>query len=202
MFHISDPDNNTYIINWKTLCYHAENGKAGHIVAGDNDSKSLPILHGSQDWGKWSMMLKAYLRSKGLWAYVNGSKMADWTESDQQSYLDPKIEASIKTKLADKWKLCQEWETEDDKALGVITMKLSPMLSSYVKGDSRTTWDDLKTMFGTPGVQAILNWFNNAIAWRFPTNKSPSESINELLDIFGKMAVNVLGLIPPQPQAS
>ena len=85
----------------------------------ENHTQTLKVLTGS-NWNTWEGPMTAFLRSKGLWMYVNGS------------YTLPSP-GNASSPTADETKLIREWKKEDSMALGYITLYIAVNLNTHVK---------------------------------------------------------------------
>ena len=83
------------------------------------------------NYQNWSRMVSAYLKTQGLWSYVSGNTpeppavaypgtlQSDASPSDKATY-----ETLLKDYEAAKTK-ADTWNIEDDKAMGIIALKLA-----------------------------------------------------------------------------
>jgi hypothetical protein len=135
--------------------------------------------------------MQAYLKSKELWYYVNGV-------TNRPSCIDPPAEpipaegsttVERSTRLAyestlktynDQRATRLEWDTADDKALGIIQLRMADKLQYLVKGTARLTWENIKSQFDVSGPAAIFVDFKYVINFKFDERKEPSVQVAEL----------------------
>src|SRR6266568_3859302 len=164
---------------------------------GGDDTKDLPELICS-NWLLWSLRMRAYLQAKEMWQYVDG------TIKQPKKYLQE--ERSILASIDEKGKEVKpkltwvdtdqvdlkfmEWSKQDDKALGIMTLKISPSLTYLLKLTAAQTWNAIEARYGQPGAAGIYVDFLDAIHWEMPANKNPAEELGKLLTNFQRLASN------------
>ena len=126
---------------------------SNYTIGGDDDTPKIPLLNGS-NWQYWEMMMKAYLQSKGLWPWVNGTKMSHPLTTKEQQQLDSgKVEESTAKLFYERMVFHETWVENNSKALGY---KLSPSLQHHIKSTAIKTWESLEGTYGKPGAAGIL----------------------------------------------
>ncbi len=73
--------------------------------------KLVPLFEG-KDWNVWSQTMTAFLRSQGLWSFVNGTDQKPREYSESSGATTAHIAARAKER--------QEWVNKDDQAIGFI----------------------------------------------------------------------------------
>src|SRR6266567_6696112 len=127
---------------WPKLVAMVDGKNANRTIGGDDD-KNIPVLNGT-NWQVWKFKMRAYLQSKECWLIVDGTKTKP-RKWEQEEYsvpavmeVDKGVEKVIKeattawrdtTKFTEEW---MEWIEADSKALGIMTLKLSPSLSGMI----------------------------------------------------------------------
>ncbi|HYT41908.1 MAG TPA: DUF4219 domain-containing protein, partial [Methylomirabilota bacterium] len=162
---------------------------------GGDDTKDLPELIGS-NWLLWSLRMRAYLQVKEMWQYVNGTieqpKKYIQEERSMPASVDEKGK-EVKPRLAwvdtDQVDLkFTEWSKQDDKALGIMTLKISPSLTYLIELTASETWNAIEKRYGQPGAAGVYVDFMEAIHWEMPQNKNPAEELGSLLTTFQRLA--------------
>jgi hypothetical protein len=117
---------------WRHVDYLARNDKFYMRVGGDGDKSDVKILDGT-NYQQWAPKMQAYLKSKELWYYISSVKnrpscipepirpvpaagSTTILSSDLLAY-----DARLKTYNEER-ELVLEWDTADDKALGIIQL--------------------------------------------------------------------------------
>jgi hypothetical protein len=117
---------------WRHVDYLARNDKFYMRVGGDDDKSDVKVLDGT-NYQQWAPKMQAYLKSKELWYYISGVKnrpscipeplrpvpAAGSTTISSADHLA--YEARLKTYNKER-ELVLEWDTADDKALGIIQL--------------------------------------------------------------------------------
>jgi hypothetical protein len=120
---------------WRHVDYLARNDKFYMRVGGDGDKSDVKTLDGT-NYQQWAPKMKAYLMSKELWYYVNGYKNCPNCIAEPEapvlaegsttipSAVIATYEANLNT-YNEQQKICLEWDTADDKALGIIQLRMA-----------------------------------------------------------------------------
>ncbi|KAF8635252.1 hypothetical protein AX14_010524 [Amanita brunnescens Koide BX004] len=102
------------------------------------------------NYQNWSRMVSMYLKTQGLWSYVSGITAEPPVVANPgtlRSGATPSEVTTHKTLLRDyeaaKIK-ADAWNIEDDKAMGIITLKLTPSMQYLLKKYSKETWENIK----------------------------------------------------------
>ena len=150
------------------------------------------------NYQNWSRMVSVYLKMQGLWSYVSGvteeppvvanpgtlHSGATPSETVTHKTLLKDYEAA-KTK-ADAWNIM----IEDDKAMGIIALKLTPSMQYLLKKFSKETWENIKKLFDTPGAAGIFVHFRAAINFKMDEKKDPSVQISKLQTAVDNLSAN------------
>ncbi|TFK18095.1 hypothetical protein FA15DRAFT_731310 [Coprinopsis marcescibilis] len=107
----------------------------------------VPTLKGN-NWIQWSNIMTTYLQSQGLWLYVGGViGLPD----------DPPSGATAAEILLRQTQII-EWRKADQMAIGAITLKIAPSLKTHIALSSTTTWENLRTHFGSITHGTAYKW--------------------------------------------
>jgi Ser/Thr protein kinase RdoA (MazF antagonist) len=92
----------------------------------------------------------------GEWCHTNATydaAMVTWRDTTHEQQVRNR-------KARDKYnKIVRELTENEEKALGLISMKLSPSLIHLIKDTARATWLTLKSEFRTIGAAGVyLDW--------------------------------------------
>ena len=86
------------------------------------------------------------------------------------------------------------WDTADEKALGIIQLKMADKLQYLVKNTAAATWDNIKAQFDVAGPAAIFVDFKWVINFKFDERKEPSVQVAELNTRLNRLASHGFGL--------
>ena len=177
-------------IGWMEIDNIARSGNIHLSLGGDEDVGKIPILTGL-NWNEWSVAMTAFLRYKGLWQYVSGTKAgpSSLDESEKVALRADDTPKLVRDRLLAKKETWDDFVVNDDKALGLITLKLTQSLRHYVKNTAQKTWTGLQDAFGKPGAAGIFVDFSAAIHWKVNINRV-TESVNDLLTITQRLDTN------------
>jgi hypothetical protein len=189
---------------WRHVDYLARNNKFYMRVGGDGDKTDVKTLDGT-NYQQWAPKMKAYLMSKELWYYVNG-------ETKQPLCVDAPIQpvpesgsttvaASATTAYKAALKTYNEqrdvqivWDRADNKALGIIQLRMADKLQYLVKDTSLESWDNIKSQFDVSGPAAIFVDFKYVINFKFDERKEPSVQVAELNTCLNRLATHGFSL--------
>jgi hypothetical protein len=117
---------------WRHIDYLARNDKFYMRVGGNGDKSNVKTLDGT-NYQQWAPKMKAYLMSKELWYYVNGYKNHPNCIAEPEAPVLAKGSTTIPSSVIatyeatlntynEQRKIHLEWDTADDKALGIIQL--------------------------------------------------------------------------------
>jgi hypothetical protein len=159
-------------------------------VGGDGDKSDVKMLDGT-NYQQWAPKMRAYLMSKELWYYVNG-------ETEHPLCVDAPIQpvpesgsttvaASATATYKAALKTYNEqrdvqivWDRANNKALGIIQLRMADKLQYLVKDTSLDMWNNIKSQFDVSGPAAIFVDFKYVINFKFDERKEPSIQVAEL----------------------
>jgi len=153
----------------------------------------VPILDGT-NYREWSTLMQAYLRMQDLWDVVSGASSpptkptgiirdvaATETEAARRIRIPPSQE-----ELDVYQALWGPWSKEDNKALGAITLRLTPNLRHHLAATSRTSWDNLLAAFGVPSQSAAFADFTQVVNIKLSGN-NPIPEMERMQTLFGRL---------------
>jgi hypothetical protein len=162
---------------WRLVDYLAKNDKFYMRVGGDGDRTDVKTLDGT-NYQQWAPKMKAYLMSKELWYYVNG-------ETKRPSCVDAPVppvpergsttagssaiaayEAALKT-YNEQREVQIVWDRADNKALGIIQLRMADKLQYLIRDTSLQSWANIKSQFDVSGPAAIFVDFKFVINFKF-----------------------------------
>ena len=147
-----------------------------------SDSKRSFAALSSSNWGQWSDNMEAYLATKELWEYIDGS--------------NPMPVAADATKpTADERKELVEWKRKANKASGEIWLSVEDDQKVYikeVKGDPAAMWKKLEDIHlqKKPGARF------NAYDVLFSIRKDENETLTALMARADKAMQDIKALRP------
>jgi hypothetical protein len=189
---------------WRLVDYLARNEKFYMRVGGDGDKTDVKTLDGT-NYQQWAPKMKAYLMSKELWYYVNG-------ETKRPLCIDAPIQpvpesgsttvaASATTAYKAALKTYNEqrdvqivWDRADNKALGIIQLRMADKLQYLVKDTSLQSWANIKSQFDVSGTAAIFVDFKFVINFKFDNRKEPAVQVAELNTRLNRLATHGFNL--------
>jgi hypothetical protein len=189
---------------WRLVDYLAGNNKFYMRVGGDGDKTNVKTLDGT-NYQQWAPKMKAYLMSKELWYYVNG-------ETKRPLCIDAPIQpvpetgsttvaASATTAYKAALKTYNEqrdvqivWDRADNKALGIIQLRMADKLQYLVKDTSLESWANIKSQFDVSGPAAIFVDFKYVINFKFDERKEPAVQVAELNTRLNRLATHGFNL--------
>jgi hypothetical protein len=189
---------------WRHVDYLARNDKFYMRVGGDGDKTDVKTLDGT-NYQQWAPKMKAYLMSKELWYYVNG-------ETKRPLCIDAPIQpvpesgsttvaasataaykAALKT-YNEQREVQIVWDRADNKALGIIQLRMADKLQYLVKDTSLESWANIKSQFDVSGPAAIFVDFKYVINFKFDERKEPSVQVAELNTHLNRLATHGFSL--------
>ena len=102
----------------------------------------------------WSHHISGYLKLKECWDVIIETPPIKWTDellSEYSSTKDPQ-----KSELKDIYNDWKAWCAKDNKAVGILTMKMKSELQTFIKDSARETWSALQESFGKSGLPGIF----------------------------------------------
>ena len=79
------------------------------------------------------------------------------------------------------------WYRADDKALGIIQLKLHDKLQYLVKNTSNLTWQAIKSSFDQQGLASIFVDFKAATNFQFNEKLEPAVQVAQLNNMVGRL---------------
>jgi hypothetical protein len=175
---------------WRLVDYLARNDKFYMRVGGDGDKTDVKTLDGT-NYQQWAPKMRAYLMSKELWYYVNGETKqpsciaAPVTPVPEEGATT--VTASVTTAYRAALKTYNEqkevqnvWNRADNKALGIIQLRMADKLQYLIKDTSLESWANIKSQFDVSGPAAIFVDFKFVINFKFDDRKEPAVQVAEL----------------------
>ena len=95
--------------------------------------------------------------------------------SDNSSSKDPQ-----KSELKDIYNDWKAWCAKDNKAVGILMMKMKSELQTFIKYSARETWSTLQESFGKSGLPGIFADYKLFKNWQLNINDDPTISISEM----------------------
>jgi hypothetical protein len=189
---------------WRLIDYLAKNDKFYMRVGGDGDRTDVKTLDGT-NYQQWAPKMKAYLMSKELWYYVNG-------ETKRPSCVDAPVppvpergsttagssaiaayKAALKT-YNEQREVQIVWDRADNKALGIIQLRMADKLQYLIKDTSLQSWANIKSQFDVSGPAAIFVDFKFVINFKFDDRKEPAIQVAELNTQLNRLATHGFNL--------
>jgi hypothetical protein len=175
---------------WRLIDYLAKNDKFYMRVGGDGDRTDVKTLDGT-NYQQWAPKMKAYLMSKELWYYVNGETkrplcvdapvppVPERGSTTAGSSAIAAYEAALKT-YNEQREVQIVWDRADNKALGIIQLRMADKLQYLIQDTSLQSWANIKSQFDVSGPAAIFVDFKFVINFKFDDRKEPAVQVAEL----------------------
>ena len=120
--------------------------------------KMVPVFTGA-NWHQWHVAMQAYLRANGQWSVYEMARPA-----------------------AD----AEEWDEKNEKALGNIALRLTPLIGSAVShlGTTKEGWNHLKEHFGSPSIGNAYAELSKLLNTTIPAGQHPAPAITKIQSHF------------------
>ena len=136
----------------------------------------VPILTGP-NYQTWAPAMKSFLMLQGQWHILSHPCPYDITLDKDGNHLEMDKLPSDE-KIEENQEKIEDWEETNSKAVGNITLCLSPTIQgNYTDPLMESTgilWAALETSYGKPGVIAAYLEFRAAIETRMSDHEDPS----------------------------
>ena len=143
----------------------------------------VPVLI-SPNYQAWAPAMKSFLTSQGQWCILSHPCLYDITLDKNGDKLETDKLPSDE-KVEENQEKIKEWEETNSKAVGNITLCLSPAIQGNYTDPSmesaRTLWAALETSYGKPGVIATYLEVWATIKTRISDHEDPSLCINKMI---------------------
>jgi hypothetical protein len=189
---------------WRLIDYLAKNDKFYMRVGGDGDRTDVKTLDGT-NYQQWAPKMKAYLMSKELWYYVNGETkrpacvdapvppVPERGSTTPGSSAITAYEAALKT-YNEQREVQIVWDRADNKALGIIQLRMADKLQYLIRDTSLQSWANIKSQFDVSGPAAIFVDFKFVINFKFDDRKEPAVQVAELNTRLNRLATHGFNL--------
>jgi hypothetical protein len=189
---------------WRLIDYLAKNDKFFMRVGGDGDRTDVKTLDGT-NYQQWAPKMKAYLMSKELWYYVNGETkrpacvdapvppVPERGSTTPGSSAIAAYEAALKT-YNEQREVQIVWDRADNKALGIIQLRMADKLQYLIRDTSLQSWANIKSQFDVSGPAAIFVDFKFVINFKFDDRKEPPVQVAELNTRLNRLATHGFNL--------
>ena len=137
-------------------------------------TRNIPTLTGP-NYAHWSYAMTGYFWMTGLWKIVNGDIVRPAGAGVTQDQIDA-------------------WEEKDERANGSITMFIDQTLMHLIKTTSKQSWDDIKTLYGTPGAAGLFVDFKAATHFMISDKDDVTNKYTKLDAIFAHLTKGGLTL--------
>ncbi|THU86346.1 hypothetical protein K435DRAFT_868390 [Dendrothele bispora CBS 962.96] len=143
----------------------------------------------ANNWTLWSNNMKNYLRIQNCWFAIEKEKSEyavrprptnipaivapDGTVTTPGSVIQP-TDKQFKD-YDDKLK---DWEEANQKAIGIIGMKIPTNLSHLQKDTAKSFWETLKTQYGKVGTAALVTKLLDLFRMTFKPGQNPAVTID------------------------
>src|SRR5258708_29770825 len=125
---------------------------------------SIMVLNGT-NYHQWASQIKAYIQVQGLWKQMSVTHIRP-TIMRPTLIIPKKTAESTTEKMRTDYKMelaeyekdltkQEEWDLDDQKVLGIITLKISQNFSYFIKDTALETWVAIKKAFDSAGPPAI-----------------------------------------------
>jgi len=118
------------------------------------------------------------------------TKSAGTSKDPEQTAVDGTND--LAEKLEEWEKKSEKWDKTNIKALGNIQLRLHHSISFKFKEVmvAGILWEQLKDIYGSPGILSIYTEFKQAIETKIPENSDPSLAVDKFAVHFRRLAEN------------
>ncbi|THU91302.1 hypothetical protein K435DRAFT_863558 [Dendrothele bispora CBS 962.96] len=143
----------------------------------------------ANNWTLWSNNMKNYLRIQNCWFAIEKEKSeyavrpvprnippvlaADGTTTSPGSTLQP-----TDKQLKDYDDKLKDWEEANQKAIGIIGMKILTNLSHLQKDTAKLFWETLQTQYGRVGTAALITKLLDLFRMTFKPGQNPAVTVD------------------------
>ena len=143
----------------------------------------VPVLTGP-NYQTWAPAMKSFLMLQGQWHILSCPCPYDITLDKDGNCLEMDKLPSDK-KIKENQEKIEDWEETNSKAVGNITLCLSPAIQGNYTDPSMESagifWAALETAYGKPGVIVTYLKFQAAIETRMSDHEDPSLCIDKMI---------------------
>ncbi|THV00791.1 hypothetical protein K435DRAFT_854448 [Dendrothele bispora CBS 962.96] len=148
----------------------------------------------ANNWTLWSNNMKNYLCIQNCWFAIEKAKSeyavrplprivpgipaTDTTPATSPSTIQPSDK-----QLKEHEDKLKDWEEANQKAIGVIGMKILTNLSHLQKDTAKDFWETLKTQYGKVGTAALVTKLLDLFHMTFKPGQSPAVTVDSFLEI-------------------
>ncbi|PFH45463.1 hypothetical protein AMATHDRAFT_9190 [Amanita thiersii Skay4041] len=135
-------------VGWSVIESLAKTHCASTLVGGEgsgNMINHIPLLDGS-NYHQWSSLTEAYLQVQNLQDVIT----TDGPGPKEEGY--------------------DTWKKMNIQVLGLLKMMVIIKLHYLIGDNAKTSWNNIKTQFDTPGIWAIFNNFRTCAQYRMNPN--------------------------------
>ncbi|THU97584.1 hypothetical protein K435DRAFT_796380 [Dendrothele bispora CBS 962.96] len=143
----------------------------------------------ANNWTLWSNNMKNYLRIQNCWFAIEKEK-SEYAVRPRPTNIPPVVTAdgTITTpgstiqptdkQLKDYDDKLKDWEEANQKAIGIIGMKIPTNLSHLQKDTAKDFWETLKTQYGKVGTAALVTKLLDLFRMTFKPGQNPAITID------------------------
>ena len=157
----------------------------------------VPVLSGP-NYQAWSVAMRSFLMSQGQWRILSQSCPKDIT-LDSRGVALTGDEAPSEEDVATNREKIEDWEDDNQKAVGNIMLQLAPQIQGNLTPEmmdgAGLLWDHLEKQYGKPGIIATYLEFKAAMDVKITNNEDPTIAIDKMTAHFAQC--NVSGLEVP-----
>ena len=165
-------------------------------MSSNNNANLVPILDGT-NYAQWAIVMKAFIQSQGLWAYVDG-------DITRPEYPPTKEEREVMTdkEIEELCKMQALFNKEDGVPLSHLILRTSPTIQQNLQGThtSCDIWQVLKKAYRQLLAPTVFKDFKECLGVHISMNHDPTVYFDKLYAAFRHMQSAGVG-IPKQLQA-
>jgi hypothetical protein len=140
----------------------------------------VPVLDGT-NYRNWAVMMQSFLQMQEIWEVVDGAHR-------MPAALDPSATAAQTAAYNVAY---TAWNSADNKAIGAITLRITPSLRHYRAANQTACifWANLKTAFGAPSMSSIYSDFKAVINTKL-SGGNPIPKMECIATLFNRLVAN------------
>lgn len=153
----------------------------------------VPVLDGT-NYTTWAATAKAWLQSTGLWKVIARHERPDTPDVKRRAVAEGADPATGRITNQDELDKAaqeqEEWDDENEKAMGSIRLRLSPAMAQIVKGETtaKDMWEALEAAHTQKTLGNAYVEFQGLIGLTIPNDSSPASAIAKFKAYIEKLA--------------
>jgi gag-polypeptide of LTR copia-type len=150
-------------------------------MSSNNRINNVPVFSGA-NFRTWRQTMGDYLRSMRLFRHVSGATV-------RPTPVVPPTQANLDAIAA--------WDEADEQAQGILGLRLSTNLCTYLGATAHALWQALDNAFGQPGISNICADLQATLHVKISEGQNPQVEMQRLLTLFERLHANGMTINDP-----